>query len=140
MKTIARTLLSTAFLAGAMSLGGCGVGERAAGAFGSLGGVSGPFSGGGGLRGSGDQVGGLRFRTRVRSASADDRAFTTTTRDAGRNIAAALEVGRVRGVEYCLTRFGGSEIAWAQGPDRAPEQVALAQGGALFLAGRCISR
>ncbi|MEM9795121.1 MAG: hypothetical protein AAF919_01440 [Pseudomonadota bacterium] len=101
-------------------------------------GDSSPFQSG--LRGTQSEVQGIRFRTRVASSRATPRMFTTTTRGASRNVGAALEAGRVRAVEYCLRRFGGSEIAWQVGPDRAPEEVALEGRGLLVLSGTCTTR
>lgn len=119
---------------GAIALSGCG-------AFGSLSsGASGPFSGLGGVRGSQSQIDGVRFRTRVSPVTADDRGFTAVTRGAARNLAAAAEAGRVEAVEYCIRRFGGSEIVWTAGPDRPAEQTPLDERGSLVLAGTCITR
>lgn len=118
----------------ALSLGGCGrISSLTSGA-------SGPFSGGGGLRGSANEIDGTRFRTRVDSNRDDPRAFFTSTRGAGRDISGAMEAGRVEAVRHCLTRFGGSEIVWAQGPDRPVEQIALDPSGVLVLSGRCVTR
>ncbi|CTQ33576.1 hypothetical protein [Jannaschia rubra] len=124
----------TVLLLGAMALASCGTLDSLGSA------ASGPFSGAGGLRGSQTEIGGVRFRTRVTPATADGRGFATATRGEGRNMAAALEAGRAEAVAYCLRTFGGSEIAWSQGPDRAPEQVAVDETGAVLLAGTCISR
>ncbi|CTQ49635.1 hypothetical protein [Jannaschia donghaensis] len=122
-------------IATTLALSGCGT-------LGSLSsGASSPFSGGGGgLRGSQSEIDGIRFRTRVSSVTADDRGFTTLTRGAGRDLAAAAEAGRVEAVEYCIRRFGGSEITWTLGPDRPAGETPLDQAGALILAGTCISR
>ncbi|SDZ03931.1 hypothetical protein SAMN05444004_105137 [Jannaschia faecimaris] len=118
----------------ALSLSGCG-------AFGSLSsGASSPFSGMGGMRGSQSEIEGIRFRTRVSAVSEDKRGFTTMTRGAARNLTAAAEAGRVEAVEYCIRRFGGSEIIWTAGPDREPEQMPLDTSGALVLAGACVTR
>ena len=117
-------------MAAALSLSGCGI----------LDGASSPFSGGGGLRGAQTEVNGVRFRTRVSAVTEDDRGFVTTTRGAGRSPSAAAEAGRVQAVEYCLRRFGGSDIVWTAGPDRAPTATSLDQSGALLLAGTCVTR
>ncbi|WGH77653.1 hypothetical protein [Jannaschia ovalis] len=123
-----RTLMLIAML----GLAGCGT-------LGSLSsGDSGPFRGG--FRGASNEVDGVRFRTRVSATSEDARSFATATRSAGRSLSGALEAGRVRAVEYCITRFGGSDIDWALGPDRPVEEVALDESGALVLTGRCITR
>ncbi len=103
-------------------------------------GASGPFSGGGGLRGAQNEIGGTRFRTRISSTRDDPRAFVTVTRGAGRNLAGAVEAGRVEAVRQCLSTFGGSDIVWTQGPDRPIEQIALDGSGALVLSGRCVTR
>lgn len=124
----------TVLLVGALALSGCGT-------FGSLSsGASGPFSGGGGFRGNRTEINGVRFRTRVQSSRENRRAFTTTTRGAGRNLAAAAEAGRVQAVEYCLKRFGGSDILWTAGPDRDIEEIAISDNGALVLVGTCVTR
>ena len=119
-------------LAGCLLLGGCG--------FSGIGsGDSGLFPRGG-LRGSVEEVDGLRFRSRVTSLGEDDRGFAVRTRGAGRALSAAAEAGRTEAVRYCLTRFGGSEIAWLAGPDREITQMAIEDDGALLLTGRCIAR
>ena len=102
-------------------------------------GVSAPFRGGG-LRGSQTEIDGLRFRTRLSDAGPEGRAFTTVTRGAARGPAAAAEAGRVQAVEYCLRRFGGSEIVWSAGPEAAAAGARLDASGALVLAGVCVSR
>jgi hypothetical protein len=96
--------------------------------------------GGGGLRSAPQEVEGVRFRSRVQAARESRRDFVVTTRRAARAPAQALEAGRVEGIRYCLTRFGGSEIAWREGPDRPVEAVALTENGALMMRGRCVSR
>ncbi|WP_298429481.1 hypothetical protein [uncultured Jannaschia sp.] len=125
------TLRTLTLIAALVGLAGCGTFDSLAS------GASGPFSGGGGLRGSATEVGGVRFRTRV---SGDGRAFTTATRGADRSVAGALEAGRVKGVEYCIKRYGGSDITWTIGPDRPVEEVVLGDGGALILQGTCVTR
>lgn len=123
----------TVVLLGALALAGCGtIGSLSSGA-------SSPF-GGGGLRGAQNELDGTRFRTRIGGNRDDRRAFVTATRGAGRNLVGAVEAGRVEAVRFCLMRFGGSEIAWAQGPDRPIEQIALDGSGALVLSGRCVTR
>ena len=101
-------------------------------------GDSGLFSGRG-LRGSQQEVEGIRFRSRVTSSPEDRRRFTVATRGAGRALAQAVEAGRIEAIRYCLTRYGGSNIEWAQGPDRPAEQIALTDG-VLVLSGRCLAR
>ena len=103
-----------------------------------------PFSDGGpfrgGLRGAPAEIEGVRFRSRVAGLEGDARAFSVATRGAGRAVPLALEAARVEGLRFCLRRFGGTEIAWAQGPDQPPERVALREDGALVLTGRCLAR
>lgn len=94
----------------------------------------------GGFRGAPTEIDGVRFRTRISATSEDRRSFATSTRSAGRSLEGALESGRVRAVQYCLNRFGGSNIEWAVGPDRPVAEVALDESGALVLSGRCITR
>lgn len=126
--------LTVLVVGAAIALSGCGA------LSGLSAGVSSPFSGAGGVRGSQSQVEGIRFRTRVSSVSADNRSFTTVTGGAARNVAAAAEAGRVEAVEYCIRRFGGSVIVWTASPDREPDQIPLSDGGALVLAGTCVTR
>ncbi|TFL20226.1 hypothetical protein [Jannaschia formosa] len=118
-----------AVLAALVALTGCG---------GIASGDSGLFAGRS-LRGSTEEVGGIHFRSRVTSEAEDRRSFTVSTRNAARALPQAVEAGRVEAVRYCLTRYGGSDIAWTQGPDRPPEQIVLADG-ALVLSGRCLAR
>ena len=104
-------------------------------------GVSGLFggNGAGGLRGAPTEFEGVRYRTRVTIDSEDRRAFATAT--TGRGVSGgAAEAGRVRAVEYCLRRFGGSDIAWAVGPDSAVTNPVRDDRGALILRGTCITR
>ena len=93
----------------------------------------------GGLRGAPTEVDGLRFRTRIRADPADPRLFTAATRGAERAPMAAFQAGQTQGRAYCIERFGGSEIVWAAGSDGV-ERIALSDGGALVLTGRCVSR
>lgn len=117
----------------ALALGGCG----RLGGIGS--GASGLF-GGQGIRGKSQEVNGIRFRSRVTAISEDDRQIAITTNGAGRDLATAAEAGRLAAVEYCLGRFGGSEIVWTAGPDREIEAIALDESGALVLQGTCVAR
>lgn len=123
--------MRTAALAGllAVALPGCavlsGVGDR----FGSV-----PS-----LRGTPQDIGGIRFRSRVAAVADDPRSFRTTTRDARRGVPQAIEAGRIEAIRYCLTRYGGSNIAWRAGPDRPSETIAV-EDGVLVLSGRCLAR
>lgn len=90
--------------------------------------------------GSPAEVEGLRFRSRLRETTADDRGFVVTTRGARRNVRAALEAARIEAFDHCLTRFGGTEVAWTLSPDRGPEAVTLDERGRLQVAGTCIAR
>ncbi|WP_308917540.1 hypothetical protein [Jannaschia sp. LMIT008] len=98
-----------------------------------------PF-GGNGLRGQSVEVGGVRFRSRLASTGPDRRGFVVTTRGAARSVVGALEAGRVRAHGHCLSRFGGTDVAWSVSPDRPVEQVRLEEGGTVTLAGTCIAR
>lgn len=118
----------------ALGLSACGTARNVAA------GITSPFSGAGSLRGASSEIDGIRFRTRVSTSRDDPRAFLTATRDAGRNLPAAVEAGRIEAVRHCLSGFGGSQIAWAQGPDRPVEQIALDASGTLVLSGRCVTR
>ncbi|GIT92917.1 hypothetical protein JANAI62_33750 [Jannaschia pagri] len=118
--------------AAALSLSACGSSGIGSG-------DSGLFSQGG-LRGSSQDVQGIRFRSRVRADGDDDRFFTVSTAGAGRAIGSAQEAGRTEATRYCLTRFGGSQIAWTVGPDVPAEQVSLTERGALVLTGQCLAR
>ncbi|WP_299836608.1 hypothetical protein [uncultured Jannaschia sp.] len=104
-------------------------------------GVSGLFdrNGAGGLRGAPTEFGGVRFRTRMTIESEDRRAFATVTTGRGPATDAA-EAGRVRAVEYCLRRFGGSDIVWSVGPESAPVSPLRNDRGALILRGVCVTR
>ncbi len=104
-------------------------------------GVSGLFdrNGAGGLRGAPTEFGGVRFRTRMAIESEDRRAFLTATTGRGPATDAA-EAGRVRAVEYCLRRFGGSDIVWSVGPESVPVSPLRDDRGALILRGVCVTR
>lgn len=123
----------TLVLVATIGLSGCG----------AFSGTSSPFSGlfgGKGLRGSQQEIDGIRFGARSSALTDDKRGFAITVRGADRALPQALEAGRTEGIAYCLDTFGGSEITWAQGPDREIEEVALADGGDLVLTGTCIAR
>ena len=122
-------------LSGLTLLGSCGRIE------GITSGASGLFSrnGAGGLRGAPTEFEGVRYRTRVTIESEDRRAFATATTGRG-VVGGAAEAGRVRAVEYCLRRFGGSDIAWVVGPDSAVANPVRGDRGALILRGVCITR
>ena len=118
-------------LALGLVLTGCGTVQNVASR------IPNPFAGG--LRGAATEVDGIRFRTRVRADRADPRLFTAATRSAGRAPTAADEAGRAQAAAYCIERFGGSEIVWAAGSAEGAG-IALTDGGALVLTGRCVSR
>ena len=130
-------------LALSVSLAGCGrldslaSGDSAGSSAGSASSV--PFSGNG-LRGRLSVVDGVRFRSRITALSEDRRGFTAETRGATRNLALALEAGRLEAVRYCLTTFGGSDIDWTLSPDRPATEVRLSDRGSVVLAGRCVTR
>ncbi|MCK0168982.1 hypothetical protein MWU52_15610 [Jannaschia sp. S6380] len=117
----------------AAMLVGCGTIDR----LGS--GVSSPFRGDG-LRGAQAEVGGLRFRTRLSVVSEDRRGFATATRGAARAPVSAAEAGRLRATEYCIRRFGGSEIAWDIAPEGFDAAAAVEADGTLRLRGVCLTR
>lgn len=126
-------LATACALIGALTLTGCG-------SFSGIGsGDSGLFPNGG-IRGNSSEVSGIRFRSRVTVTSEDDRSFFTTTQQAGRDIAAAMEAGRLEAVRYCIRNFGGSDIEWTVGPSETPEELPLNEDGALVLSGRCLNR
>jgi hypothetical protein len=83
---------------------------------------------------------GIQFRTDVNAPRSDRRAFVATVRDAGQNLAAAQRAGRFAGTEYCVYRFGSSEIDWTEASAGAPETLALTEAGVLPLQGRCAAR
>jgi len=116
-------------LAALIALTGCGgIGSGDSGLF-----------GGRSLRGSAQEVEGIRFRSRVTSETEDRRSFSVATRGAGRALPQAVEAARIEAIRHCLTRYGGSNIDWTQGPDRPVEQIALPDG-VLVLSGRCLAR
>lgn len=94
-----------------------------------------PFTGGGGA--GPVEFDGLRFRARTRAVTPDRRGFAVTVQRASRSFDAAREAGRLDGIAYCLDRFGGSDIAWAVGPEA--EGLTLREG-ALVLSGTCTTR
>ena len=120
-------------LVGALALPGCATLARV----GST--VTEPFQDLGGVRGRLAEINGVRFRSRISVASPDRRGFVTRTGGASRGVASAAEAGRLRAVEYCLERFGGSEIVWSAGPDRPVEEMTLDRD-VLFLRGTCVTR
>ena len=105
-----------------------------------------PFSGDSGLfrsdglRGRSSEVEGVRFRSRLAVTTADRRGFVVATRGAGRDVRLALEAGRLRAVEHCLTGFGESDMVWSLSPNRPAEEVALNDDGSVTVAGICVAR
>lgn len=93
----------------------------------------------GNLRGELAEVEGVRFRSRLATTTEDRRGFVATTRDAQRNVVAALEAARMRAVGHCLHRFGTSQIAWALPPDR-DTAAALAPDGSVQVQGTCTAK
>lgn len=83
---------------------------------------------------------GIDFRTDTDTTRADRRAFSTTVREAGQNVAAAQRAGRYSATEYCVRRFGSSEIDWAPASAAAPDTLGLTEKGELILTGRCAAR
>lgn len=83
---------------------------------------------------------GIRFDTRLEAPREDRRSFTVLVRGAAANVPAALQAGAYEGTQHCLKSFGNSRIAWATGPDRVSEEVALAEDGSTVMQGRCVAR
>lgn len=83
---------------------------------------------------------GIDFRADTDAPRGARRAFSTTVREAAQNVAAAQRAGRYSATEYCVRRFGSSEITWAEASATAPETLALTEKGELVLQGRCAAR
>ena len=110
------------------------------GVFSTIGGLVPTFGDGDGLRGQGSEIEGLRFRSRVSKADDNRRSFIVATRDAGRNVPAALEASRVRALDYCLTTVGGTDVEWTLSPDRQVDSGTLNEDGSVTVSGFCLTR
>lgn len=82
---------------------------------------------------------GIRYKARLSSPRSDRREIEIRVTPVGADPAGALEAGRYEATRYCIERFGGSEVAWVDGPDASVDRLQLS-GGSLFLRGRCAKR
>lgn len=87
---------------------------------------------------------GQEYAFRAVSASEDDRSFIASAKEAAGREAGALQAARFAATEYCLDRFGGSDILWAGQdpgtPDVAAPETFVIVDGSLQREGRCIHR
>ena len=82
---------------------------------------------------------GIRYKAKLSSPRSDRREIEIRVTPVGADPAGALEAGRYEATKYCIERFGGSEVAWVDGPDASADRLQLS-GGSLFLRGRCAKR
>ena len=82
---------------------------------------------------------GKRFKASVDAPRDDRRDFAVVVRDAAGTSDAARRAGRYEAVQYCIKRFGGSEIIWADAPETNPDSLLTAEGQ-LVLQGSCDHR
>lgn len=82
---------------------------------------------------------GIRYKAKLSSPRSDRREIEIRVTPVGADPVGALEAGRYEATRYCIERFGGSEVAWVDGPDASADRLQLS-GGSLFLRGRCAKR
>ena len=82
---------------------------------------------------------GIRYKARLSAPRSDRRSVEIRVTPVGTNPSGAQEAGRYEATKYCIERFGGSEVAWVDGPDAPADRLQLS-GGSLILSGRCAKR
>jgi hypothetical protein len=79
------------------------------------------------------------FRTKVKKVDKQFDVFTVNIRDVSRSLEGAREAGRFAGVEYCVEKFGSSDIEWSVGPDTPTAQLRIVDDTLVF-SGVCPQR
>lgn len=81
---------------------------------------------------------GAYYPVKARVADKGERTrFTVSVRRAGQGLAGAREAGRHGGKQYCLEKFGTSEIEWTLGPD-ATDAALTGGGSGMVMKGKCV--
>jgi hypothetical protein len=79
---------------------------------------------------------GQYFRVRVTSERDDRATFIVVVSDAGKTLIGAREAGITKASEYCVKKYGRSDMVWASGPNVEDDQLQIVNGD-LILKGTC---
>lgn len=82
---------------------------------------------------------GMTMRAAASATSDDKRDFEVVVRDAAGRAGAAARAARYEATLYCLDRFAGSDVVWADGVLQDADTLITAEG-ALLRHGRCVQR
>ncbi len=82
---------------------------------------------------------GIKFKGKVAATSDDKRDFDVTVRDAAGKAASAAQAARYEATLYCMDRFAGSDVVWADGVLQDADTL-VATDGTLVRQGRCVQR
>jgi len=68
----------------------------------------------------------------------DRRNFTASVKRVDQGVEGAREAVLHEARRYCVTNYGTSDIAWAQGPDGREGPAFAVSGGRMTVTGRCV--
>lgn len=81
---------------------------------------------------------GAYYPVKARTVDKGERTrFSVSVRRADQGLAGAREAGRHGGKQYCLEKFGTSEIEWTLGPD-ATDAALTGGGSGMVMTGKCV--
>jgi hypothetical protein len=82
---------------------------------------------------------GMKITAKVSATSDDKRDFDVVVRDAADKAGPAARAARYEATQYCLKRFAGSDVVWADGVLQDAKTLITADGS-LVRQGRCVQR
>ncbi len=82
---------------------------------------------------------GMKIKAKVTATSEDKRDFDVAVRDTADKAATAAKAARYEATLYCLERFAGSDVVWADGPLQDAATLVTADGS-FVRQGRCVQR
>jgi hypothetical protein len=82
---------------------------------------------------------GLKIKAKVTATSDDRRDFDVTVADAADKATPAAKAARYEATLYCLDRFAGSDVVWADGVLQ-DAQALVTPEGMFARQGRCVQR
>ncbi len=82
---------------------------------------------------------GMKITAKVSATSDDRRGFDVVVRDAADKPGPAARAARYEATLYCMDRFAGSDVVWADGPLQDAKTLLTAEG-VLLRQGRCVQR
>jgi hypothetical protein len=82
---------------------------------------------------------GIKFSAKASATGDDPRDFAVTVRDGAGRASPAAQAARYEATQYCLARFAGSDVIWADGVLENPDTL-IAADGTLVRQGRCVQR